>query len=158
MDLFEQPGGDHLHAVYRKIGFIRENGRKLKEIECGIEFWAVGPHVWCVRSATQYNYAGAYHRWTIDIKNRVQSGLDAAIERGAKANRREGICYCEYSDTIRQWPYNYLLALNDSGNFCAAPDKASNINGHSLSLAIKQCKESPTPQKLAYDLDKAFYG
>ena len=153
-------GGESLETIAKKIAFIRDNGRFLRTIECNIEFWACGPHVWCIRSATQYNYSGEYHRWGLYPNNEPTGGLDAAMRAGRKAGRIGGICYDEYSDTLRQWPQNYLLAVrsrNRPYRFAPTPDAASTINGHSLGIVLEQFADSPTPQVLAAAVDCAFY-
>lgn len=113
-------------------------------------YYAVGPHVWFVLSATQHNYSGEYCH---DYTNRFRSAIDDANANGRR------IFYDEYSDTIRQAPQNYCLAVRGTdGGFVPQIDNASTINAHSLALALAQCADAITEQELGRKLSAAFYG
>lgn len=86
--------------------------------------------------------------------------IELAQQRGRQAGLTGGIFYCHYSDTLRQWPQNYCLAVrvNASARWVPSIDRASSINAHSLSIALAQCSDAPTPAALADELTTAFYG
>lgn len=81
--------------------------------------------------------------------------------------RREGrrVFYEPATDTIRQCPENYLLAVRDASGrtrrFAPAPDAASPINGHSLGIVLDLYQvDDPggMPRCLAEKIELAFWG
>lgn len=144
-----QYGGESLESIYAKIRFLSEHGRVIRRESAGGTYYAVGPHVWFVLSATQYHYSGEY---CAEHGNKYRRAIDDADQDGRR------IFYEEYSDTIRQAPQNYVLAVRHEGRFVPAPDRASTINGHSLSIALSQIADAPSEQDLAKRLNDAFYG
>lgn len=156
--------GTDLDCIRATIDTVILHGRKL-DSGGGVTWHAVGPHVYCVRSATQVDYCGAFSElWMRSFPGLLSfpdSGLTAAMRRGAERGRTRGIYYCELTDTIRMWPRNHCLAVrshNEPSVFSSAPDKASGINGHSLGIALRQHADAPTPQAMADRLTEDFFG
>ena len=73
-----------------------------------------------------------------------------------RAGRR--VFFEDYSGTIRQAPENYCLAIRrPDGSWFAAPDVASTINAHSMTIVLSQ-NEAITGQDLADAIELAFWG
>jgi len=74
------------------------------------------------------------------------------------------VFYEQATETIRQCPENYCLAIrsvNKPGEWVAAPDRASIINGHSLSEVLRQTRllyPNATPEKVAVEIERGFWG
>lgn len=63
------------------------------------------------------------------------------------------------TDTLRQCPENYLLAArNDDGQWYPCPDKASQINAHSLGLVLDQRQHALSGDNLAEAVEHDFFG
>jgi hypothetical protein len=62
------------------------------------------------------------------------------------------------TDTIRQCPENYLLAVRQNGRWRPHPDTASPINAHSLELVLGEWQTSGTAEALAEAVELAFWG
>jgi hypothetical protein len=77
-------------------------------------------------------------------------------EQAVRTGRR--VFFEDYSGTIRQAPENYCLAIRRAdGTWFAAPDKASTINAHSLTLVLAQ-NAGITGDALAHTIERGFWG
>src|SRR5712691_11129205 len=89
-------------------------------------------------------------------RSRISQITPSEWERAYHAKRR--VFYERATDTIRQCPENYLLAVRRDGRWRPQPDKASPINPHSLGLVLDEWQSSRTADALADAVELAFWG